>query len=261
MVVALYVDAGSACGKTTGNFERRIAMLSFLSNGNLFYVAAVLCLIGAVGKWLASQKYKQLMRQGENLGSAKDKQLRQMKGRFENAWRVNGEVPNVEIFVDRGLLEYRFLWTSLEKTDRIGRRMGVLLFLVGGVCAWFGYRAGMEAEVAARQFFTGAGMAALLFLWDMLLDTGEKRRALGTILKDYFENSLGLRLGFRRGEETEDGMEERLSEREENDLAYLKQSLDRIATSREDIAESDSSHRLTMEEEHLIKEILKEYLT
>lgn len=235
-------------------------MLSFLKDGNLFYVAAALCLIGAVGKWLASQKYRRLMKQGENLGSAKDKQLRQLKGRFENACRVNGKVPNVEAFVDRGLLEYRFLWTSLEKTDRIGRRMGVVLLFLGGGCAWIGYRAGWGSEAAMAQLFMGAGMAALLFLWDLFLDTGEKRRILGTILTDYFENSLGIRLSFRRGEETEDG-EELLSEREENDLAYLKQSLDRIATSREETESNCLTHRLTAEEEKLIQEILKEYLT
>lgn len=233
-------------------------MLSFLNDGNLFYVTAALCLIGAAGKWLVSQRYKRLMKQGENLGSAKDKQLRQLKGRFENACRVNGKVPNVKAFVDRGLLEYRFLWTSLEKMSRVSRRMGVVLLFLGGGCAWIGYRAGWETELVMRQLFIGAGMAALLFLWDMLLDTGEKRRVLGTILTDYFENSLGLRLGFRR--EEEDG-EERLSEREESDLAYLKQSLDRIATSREESEENNPSHRLTVEEEHLIQEILKEYLT
>lgn len=235
-------------------------MLSFLKDGNLFYVAAVLCLVGAVGKWLVSQRYKRLMKQGENLGNAKDKQLRQLKGRFENACRVNGEVPNVEAFVERGLWEYRFLWTSLEKTDRIGRRMGIFLLFLGGICAWIGYQDGWETETALYQLLIGAGSAALLFLWDLFLDTREKRRSLGTILTDYFENSLGLRLNFRREETVEEG-DERLSERQENDLAYLKQSLDRIATSREDSDENNSPHRLTVEEEHLIQEILKEYLT
>jgi hypothetical protein len=242
-------------------------MLSFLSNGNLFYVAAALCLIGAVGKWLASQRYKKLIKQGEALGNAKDKQLRQIKGRFENACRMNGTVPNVEAFVDKSLMNYHYLWTSLEKVDRLGRQMGIFLLFLGGACAYFGYRAGLDVPTAMNQLYIGGGMAALLFLWDMLLDTSEKRRVLGMVLRDYFENSLGSSLNFRREEEMVSDREiglpadgEKLSERGRNDMEYLKQSLDRIAASREDIKEDGARHKLTAEEEHIIKEIIREYL-
>ena len=240
-------------------------MLSFWENGYLFYAAAALVLIGAVSKWLASQRYKKLIKQGDALGNAKDKQLKQLKGRYENACRVGGSVPNPEIFVERALSEYRYLWTSLEKLDRVCRKDGIFLILAGALAAAAAYRGGAASETAWRQLFGCAGAAGILFLWDQLLDTKEKRRVLKIELRNYFDNGVGSRLNrltlpAEREEVPEENPDAVLSEQEQSDVAYLKQSLDRIAASREDASEERELHRLTAEEESVIKEIIKEYL-
>ncbi len=233
-------------------------MLSFWESGYVFYVAAVVCVLGAAAKWLVSQRYKKLMKQGDSLGNAKDKQLKLMRGRYDNVCRVMGNVPNPRVFVEKSLLDYRFLWTSLERMDRVCRWSSVFVLLVGGASVYLGFRLGVSAELSWLRLGEIAGLSAVTFLWDLLLDTKSKRQGLITVLCHYFENSPHVRVGRPALAELELELPQEAAQTE---VEYLKQSLDRIAASHELPQEEPARRRLTPEEESVIKEIVKEYLT
>lgn len=235
-------------------------MLSFWENGYLFYVAAAVCLLGVVTKWLASQRYKRLIKQADTPGNAKDKQMKLLRGRYDNAYRVMGNVPNPRVFVEKSLLEYRFLWTSLEKIDHLCRQIGFSMMLIGGAWIYLGVRVGVSVEMAREQLLGFVGLSLALLLWDLMLDTKAKKRHIITALSHYFENVSETRMG-RLIQETAGSEATPEPSPVRNELEYLKQSLEHIAAGREEETETPPARRrFSPEEESVIKDIIREYL-
>ena len=76
--------------------ERGDGMLNYLEQGMILYVMAAVCVIGVISRFAANRCYKSLIRQSDNLAAAKDKQLQQMKTKYESIYRMNCGIKNTE---------------------------------------------------------------------------------------------------------------------------------------------------------------------
>lgn len=81
--------------------ERGDGMLNYLEQGMILYVMAAVCVIGVISRFAANRCYKSLIRQSDNLAAAKDKQLQQMKTKYESIYRMNCGIKNTEAFVSK----------------------------------------------------------------------------------------------------------------------------------------------------------------
>lgn len=113
--------------------ERGDGMLNYLEQGMILYVMAAVCVIGVISRFAANRCYKSLIRQSDNLAAAKDKQLQQMKTKYESIYRMNCGIKNTEAFVSKMQQQYRIAGTRLTSWENCSIYCAAAAFLIGAV--------------------------------------------------------------------------------------------------------------------------------
>lgn len=241
-------------------------MMQFLTTGKAIYVLVAICAAGVFSKLLARNLYRRLIKQSDNMMGTNNRFLKQVKQKVENAYRVNTGINNVSALIERQLYQCRLMGINMRTWDNLSTNTSLLCFLLGGAGAFLAFRA--EAPMGTIVLYGASGVLLGVFnlFFDNLMDTAGKRQQLLVHMRDYTENVLLGRLA--RGMAIEEPEEEEAEEEEVNsgrDIEYLKRSLDQIAASKEKSRRGQDrqrgSKRFGPEEEKLIEEIIKEYLS
>ena len=188
----------------------------------------------------------------------------------------------------------------LGSFGRVNRLAALFVGLLGAVSSFLIYWYGGETRMVSLYVISGVLLGGIMLWWDQFCDTAGKEKRLELFLRDYYENILAGRLRSGQqmaaepfmGESTENrGTEESDSERaagsssaeaamtagaepaevshgadrlrkleeaagREPEEAAFRKRLERIASGRKD----GKPRKLTREEEHLIEDIIQEYL-
>ncbi len=239
-------------------------MLKNIVQGNaLLYAMLVLCGIGIVSKLAVWISYRRLMKATENMADSKNILTRQLKLKFENCYKLNLNVQNIPVFVDKYLQKYKVCGLRIHTMNRI-LQVSVLCTVILGAAACAGNF--LQAYGTRRIVFYGttALLCVLLqYLVDYALDVKDKRAMVVTNLQDYLENVLTNRLHH----EYEDNAErEPVLEKEAAEL--LKQGKAQTAATKAatnlKLKKPKNTKKKTedvIDEEEVIREILREFLT
>lgn len=306
-------------------------ILEFLEAGNVFYLMLAVSILGVLSKFLVNRRYRKLIRQSQNMGTAKDKYLKQWKLKFENTYRAGGGVGNIPVYVEKNLGQYRFMGIRLSRLSRLNSLAAAFVCLGGFTASFMTYWYSNNIEIIILYAVSGVLLGGAMVLWEGFCDTSGKKGRLLLYIRDYFENTLASRLengqaavpvlensflgndsfskndsfsgngyfGEEAGGEQEDSSDtlfsradianafsevdaliggkqtgvkeetaaaaekqDELRRREEaagreQDAVFLRNRLERIAAGRK---EDGKGRKLTEEEEHLIEDIIQEYL-
>lgn len=269
-------------------------MLAYLEQGNALYIFAALCLIGMIGKLAVNHVYKSLIKQSDNIAAAKDKQLQQMKTKYESIYRINCGIKNSEVFVQKKLAQYQLVRLRLKTWEAVDLYAGAVCLLLGigsafGIYWWDG-----NAKMSVAYLAAAAAAAVWMLLFHQAADSGGNRMLLEKSLCHYFENVLvvrSARAGKQEAEEEElqrshpvmkDDIFMRKQEPEQESsntftaaapadssigksgqraqMDALRESLSQIAAAKSEDSDK-KNRRLTQKEEQLIDEILRQYLS
>lgn len=268
-------------------------MLAYLEQGSILYALAVFCLIGVIGKLTVNHVYKSLIKQSDNLATATDKQLQQMKTKYESIYRINCGVKDCGAFVAKRMQQYRVLGIRLSGWSNCDLYLGAIGGLLCLLSAfWVYWMDGSVKMIAAYACASGMAFGAML-LFHYMTGGSANRSTLETSLCHYFENVLivrGPRLAPQETKQEESARaktsmrddifmkkpareedpddtyenEEKPAQRTGNgqraEMEALKESLSQIAAARGEGNEK-RSRKLTQKEEQLIDEILRQYLS
>lgn len=267
-------------------------MEKFLASAIPVYVMAAITVLGVLATWATGIYYRQMINQTENMMSARHSFLLQMKNRFENTYRVNKGIDDIPLFVDRQIKGNRFLWISAETAGKASQKAALLCLMLGGAVTVLQQVNGFEVRqvvtsLSITLFCSVIGMSVYL-----LSDMEQEQEQLRIQLEDFFTNTFAKRMVNAREEEkvltrTENkrkksavkdkffsDVQEKREEEEavekqntnteeerftEEDLQYLRQSLERIAAGRDRNLGNGKKHRFSEKEEKVIDDILKEY--
>lgn len=267
-------------------------MESFLASAIPVYIMAAITVLGVMGTWATGIYYRQMINQTENMMSARHSFLLQMKNRFENTYRVNKGINDIPLFVDKQLKGNRFLWVSAEKAGKASQKAALLCLIIGGAVTILQ----QVNDFEVRQVVTSLGItlfcAVVGFGVYLFADMEQEQEQLRIQLEEYFMNTLSKRMVNAREEEKvltgsesrkkkkspadkyfsdvqekheeKETMEKQEADTEEErfteeDLQYLRQSLERIAAGRDRNLGNEKKHRFSAKEEKVIDDILKEY--
>jgi hypothetical protein len=170
-------------------------MVKFLYEENIImYVFAGLCGLGILVRLIVNLVYGHLVKESENPAETKNKLLKLMKMRFEACYKAKIGVNNVDTFVDKSVLKYRFCGVLLSTWDNFSGQVLFLNLLIVPISTIFGvvYDCGQKLIL-----FTGAvGIlsSAILMLVDKSINLSAKKRILRLNLLDYLENFCKVRL-------------------------------------------------------------------
>lgn len=263
-------------------------MLQFIMDRNLLlYVLAAACVVGAASQMILRQVYQRMIKDVQNTGAPEGRFLQQLRQRFQYCSHLNEKVSNVQAFVQKGLIEYRFWGMSLHRWKRIG----LDCLAVSILCAFAGsaviVRDGGTVIMGNTYFWLGVLSAALTAAAYGISDTGYERESLEIRLTDYLENS-GAMNSF--GEEENEFEQDRVTSmpamesgrkarkraraelaaaqtRAQKEKRDLKENIARLKTGMQESA-ADRERNLdllrqmdTREQERILKEVLKEVLS
>lgn len=170
-------------------------MVQYLyDNSIVLYTYAGLCGLGLLLRFIVNSVYKHVVKQSEDLGKAKNKMLRYIKMKFEACYRLKIGVNNVDTFVDKNVLRYRFCGLLLSTWENLCGQVLMLNLLLVPVLAVFGviYDCG-QSEV----LFLGAvgiSSSAILIIVDKSINLSNKKAMFRINLLDYLENFCKVRL-------------------------------------------------------------------
>lgn len=147
----------------------------------------------------------------ENMSSAKNKSLQQLKLKFSSCCQLHEGVSNVSVFVDKYVHQIKIHGISLSTLKHISGQLVLLSILISGIGACKGIISGESIIYIVPYYVISFLGLYCYFAISSLIDITDKTRILRTNLIDYLENHLVSRLEqttldlkIVRGEENED---------------------------------------------------------
>lgn len=163
-------------------------------NDIIIYTYGGLCGLGILIRFIVNLVYKNLVKESDKLGDTTNKKLKQIKMKFEACFKLRIGVNNVDTFVDKSVLKYRFCGLLLSTWDNFCGQILFLNLLIVPILAVFGviYKCGQDHILLTGA--VGISTSALLILVDKSINLSGKRKILRINLLDYFENFCKVRL-------------------------------------------------------------------
>ena len=183
-------------------FEKKgelFMLLEFLETGNALYVLAAACFLGLAGRLTARNIYKRMMKETDNMTLTKNRYLRDLKQKTENAYRLNQGIRDSRVYLEKQLSTYRFLGITLSGWGSFGGQMTVLCFLLGGAAAFGAYWYRCDSYYIVLYSSVGILMGLSTMVADYWANLTERKQQLLNALQDYMENSLFNRLEREAG--------------------------------------------------------------
>ena len=107
-------------------------MLQFLETGQALYVLAGICLLGIFTRAMTKNLYKRLIKESGNMATTKNKSLKELKQRTENAYRMNQGLRDSGAWLDHQLCELRFRGLTLAGWGNLSLQLTWLACCLGG---------------------------------------------------------------------------------------------------------------------------------
>ena len=169
-------------------------MIQILESGQALYALAAVCVLGILARLTARTLYRRLIRETDNMALTKNRYLRDFRQKAENTYRLNQGIANTQAYLEKQLNGYRFLGVSLNGWGNLAGQMTVLCFLLGGAGSFLAYWYRCDTYYIVLYATAGILAGLLTMFLDIGVNLPEKRSQLLSVLQDYLENSLCLRL-------------------------------------------------------------------
>ena len=168
-------------------------MLEFLQTGKALSVLAAIGIIGVVSKFITRSLYKRLLKESENMAMTRNKNLKVLKQRLENTYRLNQNIINTQAYLDKLMYGFRFMYLPLDTWNNLSFQMMILGLLAGGTGSFLAYWYRLDAYYIVLYASMGALGGLFLAFLDSSFNIGQKQQKLETILLEYVDNSVFVR--------------------------------------------------------------------
>ncbi len=170
-------------------------MVKFLYDENIIlYSFAGLFGLGMLIRLLLDMVYKHLIKESDHPGTTKNKLIRHMKLKFEACFKYKIGVNNVDTFVDKNVLQYRFCGILLSTWDNFSGQVLYLDLLLVPLFVLFGVIYDCGQSRILLNGAVGILSCALLIFVDKSINLSMKKRMLRLNIMDYLENFYKTRL-------------------------------------------------------------------
>ena len=168
-------------------------MLEFLASGKALSVLAAIGVIGIVSKLITRSLYKRLLKETDNMAMTKNKNLKALKQKLENAYRLNQNIVNTQAYLEKQLYGFRFMNLSLDTWNNLSMQMVILGLLAGGAGSFLAYWYRLDSYYIVLYASVGALSSLLLTFLDSSFNIIQKQQRLETVLLEYMDNSVFVR--------------------------------------------------------------------
>lgn len=170
-------------------------MVQYLYDNNIIiYAFATLGGLGFLLRLIVNLVYRYLVKESDRMGDTKNKMLQHMKMKFSTCYKSKLGVNNVDTFVDKYVLKYRFCGVLLSTWDNFCGLILILNLLIVPILAVFGvfYNCGQDQILLSGA--VGISTSVILIIVDKFINLSAKKKMLRVNLLDYLENNCKVRL-------------------------------------------------------------------
>lgn len=174
-------------------------MLEILQTGKALYALAAIGIIGVLSKLVTRSLYKRLIRETDNMAATKNKNLKILKQKLENACRLNQTIVNTQAYLERQMYGFRFMKVSLQGWNNVSLQMTILGILAGGAASFASYWYRLDSYYIVLYASAGAFLGLFLAFLESSFNIGLKQQRLANALLEYTDNSVFVRAARENG--------------------------------------------------------------
>ena len=169
-------------------------MLEFLQTGKALSVLAAIGTIGFVSKLITRNLYKRLLKETENMAMTKNRNLKILKQKLENAYRLNQNIVNTQAYLEKQLYGFKFMNISLNTWNNLSLQMTILGLLAGGIGTFMSYWYRLDSYYIILYASVGALGGLFLTFLDSSFNISLQQQRLSNSLLEYVDNSVFVRV-------------------------------------------------------------------
>ncbi len=183
-------------------------MRTIIEQNVLLYVMAAAGMLGIISQILLNRCYRLLIREASDVQGEKKEFMKKLKQRYRTDRKRSKENMNIQVFLKRSLMDYRYRRLSLRQWRRLGSGLFLVSLAAGAAGIFYCGRAQLETVHIQNILQTAAGVTVVTAAVSLWLDVRYKASYLQTQLADYFYHS-GEALEYREVELGEEEKEKR----------------------------------------------------
>lgn len=214
----------------------------------LFYGMIGAGILGILCIAMVNSFYGRVIRDLRQITEPKGKWTKEFLNEYQMRKTKEQEINNPEVFIRTQMIRGKMMGISLQKWKQ-GIGYGAFICFLLMMAAVYGTYRYQEVELMRYQYvLVGAGIFALLLLMKQFMGFMSKEDIILDGLMDYMENTAS-------------------SPKQETQLDAVREQtreelIDRVTEGIRQTASSETkfSHMLTPEEEHIMREVIREYL-
>ena len=215
----------------------------------LFYGLIAAGVLGVFCIAMVDHFYSKVMRDLRRITEPKGKWTKDFLNEYQMRRTHEQVINNPEVFIRTQMVKGKIWGISLQKWKQ-GIGFGALLCFLLMMAAVYGTYRYEDAELIRYQYvLTGAGIFALLLLMKQFMGFISKEDMIQDGLLDYMENTACV-------PKTDIQMDKVKEEAREELINRVTEGIQQTAASG-----TKFSHMLTPEEDHIMREVIREYLT
>lgn len=223
-----------------------------LQNNALQLIIILMVGLGVVAKLFSWVSYKRLEKATSNMNESKNTFTRRIKLKFENCYKLNLDIKNIQVFVEKYVREYRQSGIPLIYFGKTLQVVAVLIGIVAISGAFLQYENGIEMRSVSELIMTGILGELIVLLFELIFDTKSMPERISVNLEEYLENVFSRRLQLEY-DDTE--IKPVMSDEEVYSMGDIHTAASKVRLKRSRKPEPEVS-----EEETVIREIIKEFL-
>lgn len=200
-------------------------MLEFLQTGKALSVLAAIGTIGFVSKLITRNLYKRLLKETENMAMTKNRNLKILKQKLENAYRLNQNIVNTQAYLEKQLYGFKFMNISLNTWNNLSLQMTILGLLAGGIGTFMSYWYRLDSYYIILYASVGALGGLFLTFLDSSFNISLQQQRLSNSLLEYVDNSVFVRVARENSN--------RISLRERATAASMREEAERETAAHE----------------------------
>lgn len=152
------------------------------------------CGWGILLELVLNRVYSRLIWASANMAQSNNKLAKSIKIKFETYYKLKIGVNNVDIFVDKYILQHKFGGILLSTWDNYCGQALVICLLLGSISTILGLIYDCGKFQILSTFSVGILTSGMLIFLEGLLNMSNKKDIVRINMKDYLENHLKVRL-------------------------------------------------------------------
>ena len=222
---------------------------SMMQNNTLFYAIAALTVLGTVWMLMVNAFFGRTIRDMDRIDSPKGKWMKEFIKNYQIRVMKHQKIQNAEAFIRTQLNRGKSFGVFIYQLKRWSGYCGLACIVLMGIGLYGTYIYDYSQMARYQYLLAGVLSSLILLLLRPFLCFGQKEDMLLDGLTDYMENQSEM-------PEKQEAIPAATQEDRDSLAAQVTEGIRQTAAS-----SSKFSHLLNPEEENIMREVIKEYLT